>query len=74
MAKSVTRLTAKRPSGRTKEHVEKAAAELEGEVRVNFNLPANTHLKLKLYAARNRTTITDLLKQAVDDMLKDADE
>lgn len=37
--------------------------------RVNFQLPAEHHMKLKVYAAQHGTTITELLTEHVERLL-----
>ncbi|EBC1886533.1 chromosome partitioning protein ParB [Salmonella enterica] len=45
-----------------------AAAIEEGMKRVNFQLPADKHRKLKIYAAKMDKTITELLTEYVDQL------
>lgn len=45
---------------------------LAGDVqmkRVNFQLPANQHTRLKVYAAQHGTTITELLTEHVKQLI-----
>ncbi|HBO5311231.1 TPA: chromosome partitioning protein ParB [Pseudomonas aeruginosa] len=37
--------------------------------RVNFQLPADQHMKLKVYAAQHGKTITELLTEHVEQLL-----
>ena len=39
--------------------------------RVNFSIPADEHMKLKIYAARHGKTITELLSEHVATLIKD---
>lgn len=62
MSKNVGSLSAGRPSAR----IDKAAtlaslADVPVMKRINFQLPAEEHTKLKVYAARRGKTITELL-------------
>ncbi|HQS01486.1 MULTISPECIES: chromosome partitioning protein ParB [Comamonadaceae] len=71
MSKPSSTLTAGRPSARSN----KAAtlASLADEVsmkRVNFELPAEQHTKLKIYAATKGKTIKELLTDYVESLPK----
>lgn len=60
-------LSAGRPSGEKKKAATLASlADEVGTKRVNFQLPAELHTKLKIYAVRNGKTITDLLTEYVE--------
>ena len=39
-----------------------------GLVRVNVQVPVESHKKLKIYCAQNGTTITDLVRKLIDDL------
>lgn len=42
-----------------------APADLEGVVRVNFDINRSDHIKLKIYAARSGCSMADLLRAFV---------
>jgi hypothetical protein len=42
-------------------------------IRLNFNLEIDTHQKLKLYAVEQRTTIANLIRNAIDKILIEAE-
>jgi len=51
---------------------DKAAMPASGDVhmkRVNFQLPADQHVKLKVYAAQHGKTITELLTEQVERLI-----
>jgi len=65
MSKTSGALTAGRPSDRNKAAT---LASLSDDVeikRVNFQLPADQHTKLKIYAAKQGKTIKELLTEYV---------
>lgn len=66
---SQTKLSAGRPSARTDKARAATLASLADEVggmkRVNFELPADQHTKLKIYATRQGKTIKELLTEYV---------
>ena len=65
MSKNAGALTAGRPSARNKAAT---LASLSDDVvikRVNFQLPADQHTKLKIYAAKQGKTIKELLTEYV---------
>ncbi len=60
-------LSAGRPSEHKKAAALKAMAEEQRQkVRVNFELDETAHLKLKVYAAKNRRSISDVLRELID--------
>lgn len=66
MSKASTALTAGRPSARSSKAATLASLSDETEMkRVNFELPADQHAKLKVYAARQGKTIKELLTEYV---------
>ncbi|HDX3932053.1 TPA: chromosome partitioning protein ParB [Citrobacter freundii] len=69
MSKAATTLTAGRPSARTDKARAATLASLAddagGMKRVNFELPAEQHAKLKIYATRQGKTIKELLTEYV---------
>ena len=61
MSKNTNPLTASRPSARNKTAT---LASLSGDAdmkRINFQLPADQHTKLKIYAVKQGKTIKELL-------------
>lgn len=69
---SKTTLAAGRPSMANKKAV--MLSSLAGDSamkRVNFSIPADDHMKLKIYAARQGKTITELLSEHVVALIKD---
>lgn len=65
MSKNTGALTAGRPSARNKA-VTLASLSDDAEMkRVNFQLPAVQHTKLKIYAAKQGKTIKELLTEYV---------
>ena len=71
MNKTVNALTAGRPSARSNKSV--TLASLADEVstkRVNFELTADQHTKLKIYAATKGKTIKELLTDYVESLPK----
>jgi hypothetical protein len=69
MSKPTTVLTAGRPSARTDKARAATLASLANDAggmkRVNFDLPAEQHAKLKIYATRQGKTIKELLTEYV---------
>ena len=60
-------LTAGRPSENRKAAAMKALADDKGAmVRVNFELDESEHLKLKIYAAKTRRSIAEILRELID--------
>ncbi len=60
-------LTAGRPSENKKAQALKAVSEDKGSmVRVNFELDEAEHLKLKIYAAKERRSIAEILRELID--------
>jgi hypothetical protein len=60
-------LSAGRPSENKKAAALKAIADDRGPmVRVNFELDEAEHLKLKIYAAKNRRSIAEILRELID--------
>lgn len=69
MSKTATTLSAGRPSARTDKAKAATLASLAddagGMKRVNFELSAEQHAKLKIYAAKQGKSIKDLLTEYV---------
>lgn len=66
MSKPVSTLVAGRPSARSNKAVTIASlADKASTKRVNFELPADQHTKLKIYAAKQGKTIKELLTEYV---------
>lgn len=65
MSKSSSVLRAGRPSARADN-----GASLDRPVmrRVNFDLPAELHARLKIYAAKRGVTVADILRQFVESL------
>lgn len=60
-------LSAGRPSEQKKAAALKAMAEeKQTKVRVNFELDEAAHLKLKVYAAKSRRSISDVLRELIE--------
>lgn len=67
MSKSVNTLSAGRPSARSNKAATLASLSDETEMkRVNFQISAEQHRKLKVYAAKRGRTIKELLTEYVD--------
>lgn len=66
MSKSV--LSAGRPSARNKSATLASLADNVSMKRVNFQLPADQHTKLKIYAAKQGKSIKDLLTEYVESL------
>ena len=66
MSKPISTLVAGRPSARSNKAVTIASLADEASTkRVNFELPAAQHTKLKIYAAKQGKTIKELLTEYV---------
>lgn len=65
MSKSTSALTAGRPSARNKAATLASLSDDAEMKRVNFQIPANQHTKLKIYAAKQGKTIKELLTEYV---------
>ncbi len=60
-------LSAGRPSEQKKSAALKAMAEeSRPKVRVNFELDEDAHLKLKVYAAKSRRSIANILRELIE--------
>ena len=60
-------LTAGRPSENKKAAALKAMSEDKSQlVRVNFELDEDKHLKLKIYAAKERRSIAEILRELIE--------
>lgn len=60
-------LSAGRPSENKKAQALKAVSEDKGQmVRVNFELDEADHLKLKIYAAKERRSISEILRELIE--------
>ena len=59
--------SAKRPTGNTKKHVEEAVSQLKDTKRLNINVPKNKYRALKIMAAEQDTTVTQLVIDAVSE-------
>ncbi len=69
---SKTTLTAGRPSvAKGRAATLSSLSDETALKRVNFSIPADEHMKLKIYAARQGKTITDLLSDYVATLIKD---
>ena len=71
MSKAATTLSAGRPSARTDKSKAATLASLADDAsmkRVNFELSADQHTKLKIYATRQGKTIKELLTEYVADL------
>ena len=66
MSKSV--LSAGRPSARNKSATLASLADSGTLKRVNFQLPADKHTKLKIYAAKQGKSIKDIMTEYVDSL------
>jgi hypothetical protein len=72
MSAKTTTLSAGRPSARSKKATTLASlADTGTTIRVNFDLPAEEHTKLKIYAARRRKTVKELLTEYVSSLPAD---
>lgn len=65
MSKNENVLTAGRPSSRSKAATLASLSDGIAMKRVNFQIPADQHMKLKIYAARHGKTIRELLTEYV---------
>ncbi len=70
MSKMLSRLTAGRPSTKPNNKAATIASLVDeaGTKRVNFELSAEQHMKLKVYAAKQGKTIKVLLTEFVDSL------
>ena len=70
MSKPTTTLSAGRPSARTNKAATLASLsdDAGGMKRVNFELPAEQHAKLKIYATKQGKSIKDVLSEYVASM------
>jgi hypothetical protein len=69
MKKSVSTLTAGRPSARSNKAATLASLADEASMkRVNFEISADQHTKLKIYAAKQGKTIKELLTDYVSSL------
>lgn len=60
-------LAAGRPSANRKAQALKDLTDIKGPmVRVNFELEQSEHMKLKVYAARERRSIAEILRELID--------
>jgi len=60
-------LAAGRPSENKKAQALKALTDAKGRmVRVNFELEESEHMKLKVYAAKERRSIAEILRELID--------
>lgn len=60
-------LSAGRPSENKKASALKAVSDTKGPmVRVNFELEESEHLKLKIHAAKTRSSISNVLRELID--------
>ena len=67
MAKTPIKKTAKR---RTKKAASKSGLVPDGDVRLTANIRGDLHLRLKIEAARQRSTIGELIENLVDKYIK----
>jgi hypothetical protein len=54
-----------RPSGRTAEHVKGLMDDAEEEKRLNVIMPAGEYHALKVYAASQKKTISEIIRSAI---------
>lgn len=59
-------LSAGRPSESKKAAALRAIADNKEMVRVNFELVEAEHVKLKIYAAKNRRSIAEILRELIE--------
>lgn len=60
-------LSAGRPSESKKAAALKAVSDTKGPtVRVNFELDEAAHMKLKIYAAKSRRSISEILRELIE--------
>ena len=62
-----------RPSRRTQEQTEAFVSQAAAEETVQLHclIPLETHRRLRILAAQDRTTVTSLVLRALDDFLED---
>jgi len=65
MSERKTALKAGRPSEKKKAVTLAALADKGATVRVNFDLDEEEHIRLKVYAAKARKTIAEVLRELV---------
>lgn len=64
-------LSAGRPSANRKEEaLARMADEKPGTVRINFDIDRDRHTRLKVMAAQQQRTVADILREAVDQLMK----
>lgn len=64
-------LSAGRPSNKNNKNTTLAAlADTPPTKRVNFDIPSETHTKLKIYAAQHGKTVKALLTEIVENLVK----
>ncbi|ERF04082.1 hypothetical protein PA13_1028585, partial [Pseudomonas aeruginosa HB13] len=68
MSKPTSTLSAGRPSARNKAATLASLSDDAGMKRVNFELSADRHAKLKIYAAKQGKSIKELLTDYVDSL------
>lgn len=68
MSKNTGPLTAGRPSAKSKAATLASLSDDAEMKRVNFQLPADQHTKLKIYAAKQGKTIKELLTEYVSSL------
>lgn len=66
----MSKLSAGRPT-RKKELIAEVTGSTQESVKLNFNVPKQTHKKLKQKALDEDTTVTQLLLNAVDKVLSE---
>lgn len=59
-------LAAGRPSDSRKSKALAALSDGGGTARVNFDLPVAEHTRLKMHAAKERRSISDILRELID--------
>lgn len=66
MSRANPNLTAGRPSIKNRKDVSLASlADAKETKRVNFNLPVEDHIKLKVYAAREGKSVTEVMSEYI---------
>lgn len=60
-------LKAGRPTGRTQEHVQKQAGQMDEKVRLNVQMSKAVYMKLKQFALDHDMSISDVVKKALDE-------
>jgi hypothetical protein len=64
-------LSAGRPSEQKKAALKAMADDNHPKVRVNFELEESAHLKLKVYAAKSRRSLADVMRELIDKHIPD---